>query len=107
MAEPGDGARKRKGFFLEADGPHLTKGRMLENPPSSDQIWPVTLAAASDSSQVIKPANSSAEPMPGNGYCRAAASRAAGLAPPPAEAGVSMIPGATALTRIRFAAYLS
>ena len=53
---------------------------MLEKPPSSDQTCPVTRAAASESSQTISSASSSGAPMPGSGYCRAAPSRAAGLA---------------------------
>ena len=42
--------------------------------------------------------------MPGSGYWRAAASRAGGLAMMRAAAGVSMMPGATALIRTPAAA---
>ena len=73
---------------------------MLANPPSIDHICPVTRAACSDNNQAIKCATSGALPMPAIGYWRAAMSRVKSLLSKFAAAGVSIKPGATALTRM-------
>lgn len=89
-----------EGFELPADA-YFTSGRTLENPPSIAHTWPVIQPARSDNNQAINRAKSAGSPTPGNGYCLAAPARLVSLPMIRATAGVSMIPGATALTRMR------
>ena len=64
-------------------------------------------AASADSSQSMTAATSSALCTPPSGYCFSAPSRCIGTLSIPAVMGVSVMPGATALTRMPRLAYVA